>query len=398
MLASIAAALQQPDGQHHRYGTAEELRPTGGPGATGPTIKDVRAAQPVAADGSPLSDWGGRQGLGQICVAVDTDDGLVGYGVCGGGAPGILIVQDVLKPLLVGQPAADVEQLWEQMNTVVLPYGRKGLAVMALSGVDLALWDLRGKRAGKSVAALLNPSASMTELGRALPSYITMPTDAAAAVADGFRAIKLAIGHYSVRDDMDKIIELVRETRTAIGDEVELMADAAMGTKLELGWSDKQAVLQLCKALEPYRLSWLEEPLPCDELGDYAWLIAHSKVPIAAGEHESTHKGFAELLACNVKLAVWQPDIAWCGGMTPLVEIYRLSRKHGIRICPHRGSEVWSLHAMVALGADSASSPQLAESGRPWMDWVGEGLVSLEGGKARLLDLTKPGFGVTLPV
>ena len=169
MLASIAIALRPASspvtrlpltaaaaGSEHRYGTATELRP-GAPAAagSGPTVTDVRAARPAAADGSPLQDWGGRQGLGQICVAVDTSDGRTGFGVCGGGAPGILIVLEVLRPLLVGQPAAEVEELWEQMNTATLPYGRKGIAVMALSGVDLALWDLRGKRAGLPVAALL---------------------------------------------------------------------------------------------------------------------------------------------------------------------------------------------------------------------------------------------------
>lgn len=106
-----------------------------------------------------------------------------------------------------------------------------------------------------------------------------------------------------------------------------------------------------------------------------------------------TARGFAELLAAGVKLAVWQPDIAWCGGMTPLVQIYALAREHGIRVCPHRGSEVWSLHAMLALEHGS-EQPALAESGRPWMDWVGG--VAVEGGQAHLLDPSAPGFGITL--
>lgn len=115
--------------------------------------------------------------------------------------------------------------------------------------------------------------------------------------------------------------------------------------------------------------------------------------PHAASTGRFTARGFAEQLAAGVKLVVWQPDIAWCGGMTPLVQIYALAREHGIRVCPHRGSEVWSLHAMLALEHGS-EQPALAESGRPWMGWVGG--VAVNGGRARLLDPSKPGFGVNL--
>jgi L-rhamnonate dehydratase len=375
------------------------------------TITAVRAARPAAADGTPLHDWGGRQGLGQICVAVDTDDGLTGFGVCGGGEPGIIVIEQVLRPLLLGAAAADVEEMWEEMNTATLPYGRKGLAVMALSGVDLALWDLRAKRRGLPVAALAElGSDTALDLRVELPSYKTLafpgreptPADAVAAVAEGFSAIKLAIAAYDVRRHQKRIVDLVRSVRDAIPASTELMADAAMGAQRHLGWSDREAVLALCKLLEPFKLSWLEEPLPCDALSDYRWLCARTSVPIAAGEHEFTARGFDELLALDIQLACWQPDIAWCGGLTALLAIYRLGRRHGIRVCPHRGSEVWSLHAMVALeqGPRAATSaalvgPGLAESGRPWMEWVG--CVSLDGGKARLACPESAGFGVVLP-
>ncbi len=124
-------------------------------------------------------------------------------------------VRQVLKPLLLGLSALDVEALWNEMNNATLPYGRKGLAVMAISGVDLALWDLRGKRAGKSVAAILGATPAATD--RRLPSYSTAPPDAASAVAEGFAAIKLAIGSFSVLTQRGQIVELVRRTREAIG-------------------------------------------------------------------------------------------------------------------------------------------------------------------------------------
>ena len=256
---------------------------------------------PTGSDGAPLQDWGGRQGLGQVCVAVETADGLTGFGVCGGGEPGILIIEQVLRPLLLGAGAENVEELWEEMNSATLPYGRKGLAVMALSGIDIALWDLRARRKGVPVGVVLGGSEDA--LCKELPSYKTLafpgrlplPIDATDAVAEGYRGVKLAIGGLDVRLETDKIVELVRGVREAIGDDVELMADAAMGAQRTLGWGDREAVLALCKQLEPYNLAWLEEPLPCDDVESYAWLIARTCIPIAAGEHEFTAKGFQEL-------------------------------------------------------------------------------------------------------
>eukprot|EP01052_Picozoa_sp_SAG31_P041246 SAG31_NODE_6201_length_2126_cov_3.087321_2_plen_272_part_00 len=262
-----------------------------------------------------------------------------------------------------------------------------------------------GVALGGSEVALRKQLPSYKTL--AFPERLPLPADASDAVAEGYRGVKLAIGGLDVRAEADTIVELVRGVREAIGDGVELMADAAMGAQRTLGWGDRDAVLALCQRLEPYRLSWLEEPLPCDDIESYAWLIARTSVPIAAGEHEFTAKGFQELLNAGVHLACWQPDIAWCGGMTPLVEIYRLSRRHGVRLCPHRGSEVWSLHAMLALQHGSVGPtdggtpgsgpelPQLAESGRPWMQFVGGSNIS--GGKARLTQPDAVGFGVVLP-
>lgn len=127
-------------------------------------IVDVRAVQPEAPGSPP--DW--RTWLGQILVRVDTDDGLTGYGVGGGGLAGIHVVQTALKALLLGADASAVEDLWQRMYQATLPYGQKGLALMALSGVDLALWDLRGKRAGKPLAEVLGG-----QVGQAIPCYKT---------------------------------------------------------------------------------------------------------------------------------------------------------------------------------------------------------------------------------
>ena len=111
-------------------------------------IKSIRAVQPDS-DTSP-KDW--RTWLGQILVIVETEDGLSGYGVGGGGAAGIHVVETVIRHALVGEDATDVEGLWEAVYSLTLPYGQKGLAIMAISGVDLALWDLRAKRENKPLS------------------------------------------------------------------------------------------------------------------------------------------------------------------------------------------------------------------------------------------------------
>jgi len=104
-------------------------------------ITDVRALQPVG-ENSP-QDW--RTSLGQILVAVDTDCGITGYGVGGGGLAGIHVVKTVLRDLLIGRKPEEITQLWNEMYQTTLAFGRKGIAIMAISGVDLALWDLRGE-------------------------------------------------------------------------------------------------------------------------------------------------------------------------------------------------------------------------------------------------------------
>src|ERR1700749_4101354 len=104
-------------------------------------ITDVRAVQPIAAGSPP--DW--RTSLGQILVAIDTDHGLTGYGVGGGGLAGVHVVKNVLRNFLLVRDPEPIEDLWRSMYDATLPFGRKGIAIMALSGVDLALWDLRGK-------------------------------------------------------------------------------------------------------------------------------------------------------------------------------------------------------------------------------------------------------------
>lgn len=327
-------------------------------------ITNIRAVQPRTPADPP--DW--RTALGQILVVVDTDTGVRGFGIGGGGAAGIHIIETVLRPLLLGEDAHEVEQLCERMYRATLAFGRTGLVIMAISGIDLALWDARGKAAGVSVARLLGGPRQDR-----LPCYATTPPPAE-AVALGFRAVKLHFG----RRTLEEAIDLVARTRGQIGPDVQLFTDA-------WGQWDLACSLRAVEAFKAYGVGWLEEPLPADDLAGYAELARRSPIPIAGGEHDYTVHGFRELAAHRAH-AIWQPDATWVGGMTHLRAIYALAAEAGVRVCPHRGAEVWGLHAIAAL------DPQpLAESGRPWITWL-RGQPPITGGEIEVPD--RPGFGV----
>ena len=337
--------------------------------------------------------------MGQIAVAIDTDAGLRGYGVGGGGDAGVHVVRAVLRDLLLGRDPAPVERLWQEMYAATLPFGRKGLAIMALSGVDLALWDLRGKAAAAPVAALLGGTT-----GTAVPCYLTLgrlpsagtgsgtggarrqgvARTAAAAVREalrgGYAAVKLGLGAVPApAGEWRAAVDLMLALRAELGPAPALMLDAGMA------W-DRDAALEAARSLAPAQLGWLEEPLPADDLEGYRDLARRSPLPIAGGEHEFTAAGFQALLEMGAH-HVLQPDVCWCGGMTVLRRIYQLAAARGVPVRPHRGAEAWALHAICALDPDP-----LAESPRPWLTWV-RGAPQIRHGVVTVGDAA--GFGVT---
>ncbi len=212
-------------------------------------ITNVRACQPVT-ETSP-DDW--RTSIGQILVAVDTDCGVTGYGVGGGGFAGIHVVQTVLRDVLLDRDPDPIEELWSEMYDATLAFGQKGIVLMAMSGVDLALWDVRGRAENQSVTELLG-GAKQTRL----PTYITVwDNEALAKVVDRpHRGLKLHLGEQapqneSVDEFADRIAGELREARRLIGPERELMADAWMEK-----WSRPAA--QAVSVIGDVNLSWLE--------------------------------------------------------------------------------------------------------------------------------------------
>ncbi|HEY2415820.1 MAG TPA: mandelate racemase/muconate lactonizing enzyme family protein [Pirellulaceae bacterium] len=336
-------------------------------------ITGLKAWQPPTPGSPP--DW--RTQLGQIIVEVQTDAGITGLGVGGGGAASIHVINTVMRDLLIGKDASQVEDLHRAMHQHTLFYGRKGLVVMATSGVDLALWDIRGKAAGLPVAKLLNPNVN---LAADIPTYGTVFSEKEidTALAIGHDSLKVHTESYGRNPDMKKLVAFVQSVRDRLGPKKSLMLDAFCM------W-DIDTTVRMAEALAPLNLKFLEEPLEPDDLDGYAELVKRVSIPIAGGEHEYTTGGFKELIDRKLH-AVLQPDINWCGGLTTVVEVYRLAKAANLKVILHRGCEPFALHALAAL------DPQpLAESPRTWFNPF-QGTPQIQKGLIRLTD--KPGFGL----
>ena len=332
-------------------------------------ITDVRAIQPAGKNSPP--DW--RTSLGQILVAIDTDAGLTGYGVGGGGLAGQHVVTTVLRDLLLGRNSEEISRLWDEMYQATLAFGRKGIAIMAISGVDLALWDLQGKRVQQPVVALLGGTP-----GTKIPTYHTVWSAEDLATTAEHAGYKLHLGKVAAPEQRELMVASIERARNSIGASPLLMVDAWMK------W-DIETTISIAQEIQPFQIEWIEEPLSPDDLAGYAVLKEKTAVPIAGGEHEFTAEAFRPLIEQQLH-TVLQPDVNWCGGLTELIKIYTMAQEAGLRVCPHRGCEIWALHAIAAL-----DSQPLAETGRPWMTWV-KGQPDIQQGMIEVSD--RPGFGL----
>lgn len=331
-------------------------------------ITDVWAVIPKGTN--EPQDW--RTAMAQILVVVECDDGRRGFGVGGGGPAGIHIIDTVLREVVVGQDPRDVASIWESMYRATHHFGRKGLPVMTLSGIDLAIWDLLGKQENQPVYRLLGGLRH-----ERVPAYASLGPTVGDAVKQGFKHVKLHLP--AVKHGIQEIVDLVRTGREQVGPDIPLYLDA--GAK----W-DRETSGQIVDAIADYDIGWLEEPLLADDLDGHRQLGERTRIPIAGGEHEYTRWGYDALLASRA-LTVWQPDACWVGGMTVMRELFAMGQANGIWVVPHRGSEVWGLHAILAL----ADQP-LAEGGRPWVTWV-QGAPAITDGTIGAP--VGPGFGVT---
>jgi len=282
------------------------------------------------------SSWGPRW-KSEVVVEIVTDEGIIGLG---GSAPlpAKEIIDGHLAHLLMGEDPFNVEMLWDQMWRSTLPYGRKGIAVMALSALDIALWDIIAKARDEPLYRTLGGKTKET-----IACYAT-GNDVSVHARLGFSGFKLAMpfgpadGWWGMKGN----IERVEEVRDKGGPDIEIMLDCYMA------W-DVPYTLKIARLLESYRIAWLEECLPPDDYEGYAEITAKiGSTSIATGEHEYSRWGFKELLtrrACHVL----QPDLSWCGGITEAKKIAAMASAFGIDVVPHAGGlQPWTIHFIAA--------------------------------------------------
>jgi L-rhamnonate dehydratase len=283
---------------------------------------------------------------GWVLIEIFTDAGLVGLG---NAALSPLVTKaciDIyLKPVLLGADPWDTEYLWQQMYRRTMAFGRKGVAMTAISAVDIALWDLLGKSAQQPVYRLLGGRTK-----KRIPVYASrlysMPLDELRVEAQrykdqGYKAMKLRFGWGPVDGaaGMQRNVELVRTVREVVGDGIDVMADAYMGWTLDYA-------KRMLPLLEPFHLRWLEEPVIPDDTRGYKELKAYGRVPIAGGEHEFTIFGFRDLLEANA-LDYIQFDTNRVGGISQARKISALAEAYQIPVVPHAG-QMHNYHVVMA--------------------------------------------------
>jgi L-alanine-DL-glutamate epimerase-like enolase superfamily enzyme len=333
---------------------------------------------------------------GWLIVEIFTDDGHVGIGNAALAPPITKQVIDLyLKPLLIGTDPWNIEFLWQHMYRKTMAFGRKGIGMAAISAVDIALWDLLGKSAKQPVFRLLGGRTKPRIPVYASRLYSIELSELAAEAKrykkEGYRAMKLRFG-WGPADGaagMQHNVDLVKTVRQAVGDGIDVMADAYMGWTLDYA-------KRMLPLLEPFNLRWLEEPVIPDDIQGYAELKSYARIPIAGGEHEFTQYGFRDLVAARAVDYI-QFDTNRVGGITQARKISALAESHSVPVIPHAG-QMHNYHVVMA----SLNSPMAeyfpivdVEVGNELFWYIFEGEPKAKDGFVDLDD-NLPGLGLTI--
>ena len=315
-------------------------------------IVDVKAF----ATSFPLPPGGNvRLGIGRavkkdaVLVKVTTAGGLVGWGESHHArAPSTIakLVETTLKMLVVGEDAANVQGIWQKIYAKQLAsHGLGAGAAMAMSGIDMALWDIRGKAAGWPLYKLLGGAS------KPIPAYAggislgfqdpaSLVEEARLHVAAGYKALKLRLGD-NPKDDLAR----VEAIRKSFGDDLVILSDANTGYTL----ADARAVMP---GLDANKVAWLEEPFPAHDYRSYHEAKAFGRVPLAAGENHYTRFEFSRLIE-ERDVTILQPDLSKTGGITEFMKIAAMASAYQLPVHPHTSmtglNMAASIHVLAAL-------------------------------------------------
>ena len=318
------------------------------------------------------------------CIAT-AEDGTWGLGLGAFSGPLLSLINDQFASLLVGEDCMATEKLWDFMVSSTAPFGSTGIASYAISAVDTALWDLKGKILERPVYELLGgPQKDKIfcyASGFDTEWYMEL----------GFKATKLFTpwGAEDGLQSIDKIEAMVASTRNLIGDEVELMLDCWLS-------QDVEHLVRLVERLRPYRLKWVEDYLPFDDLASYR--EARRRLPwqtLASGEHWYLPRTFASAISDRL-VDILQPDVLWCGGITAAVKICRMAEAAGLSVIAHGGMNYpYGQHLSFAMPAVvwGERSESVSPPGVPLTEMtLLPGTPAIENGY--LVPSDAPGFGI----
>lgn len=288
-----------------------------------------------------------------ICIVkITTDDGIIGWGE--GYGPATIIQAGIkqLTPLLIGADPLQNETLWFTMYRKTLDYARRGVLAASISAIDLALWDIKGKALGLPVSVLLGGQYRDRVMPYATGLYFSeshqladnLAKEAISYMEQGFKAIKMKVGL-----SIEKDIAHVKKVRAALGKNIKLMVDSNHAYSL-------REATELARAIEPYKISWFEEPISPEFYGQYAELRSKTTIPIAGGECEYLRYGHHELLK-NKSVDILQVDICSAGGLTEAKRIAALASTYGIEIIPHTWGTGIAFHAAMHFIANLEPIP-----------------------------------------
>lgn len=363
---------------------------------------------PIPKEKQHRSDYGLLTNFDMTLVVVTTDTGLQGFGEAkaavgssGSCASIVSCVENELKPALIGQEVGQINRIWEIVYNGTRDHyalsrgrkfpilGRRGLTISALSGIDTALWDIKGKTLGVPVVDLLGGScrdqmpayasggwAGADKIGEQLKGY----------TEKGFSGVKMRVG---VMDgSVAESIKRVRAAREALPDHIKLMTDAH-------GTFSVPEAKQFCRGVEDCNLYWFEEPISPDNRIGTAEVRSSTFIPIAAGESEYTAFDVRDMIA-EKALDIIQPDCAIIGGITEAMRVAQLAHTYQLELAPHCWGSAFSFMAglSVAFASPSANVIEFSLGGNPMMyDLVEEKIAVDEQGM--LPQPTRPGLGLT---
>ncbi|WP_405163338.1 mandelate racemase/muconate lactonizing enzyme family protein [Nocardia sp. NBC_01499] len=318
-----------------------------------------------------------------LFAEITTAAGLTGLGFSyskRAGGPGQFAHARELSPVLLGEDPSDIAKIWDKLMWAGASVGRSGLAVQAIAAFDVALWDLKAKRAGLPLAKLLGAHRDSVRCYNTSGGFLHAPIEevldrATEALASGIGGIKLKVGH------PDSAVDLARVTavREKLGDRVPLMVDANQQ------W-DRATARRMCRAFEPFGLAWIEEPLDAYDFDGHARLAATFDTPIATGEMLTSVAEHTQLIRASGADIV-QPDAPRIGGITQFLKVMTMADSENLRLAPHFVMEVH-----VHLAAAYPREPWVEHF--EWFDPLFDERLEIADGRMHLSG--RPGLGVTL--